>query len=130
MTGENTGLAGPDMPAAAPAPMKGQLARRNLATAVLQRGAGVVSGFVRIPLLLHTLGPAHYGLWLGIFAATRYSSLGGLAAALAMPPAAAWAGRFDLALLFLGFSLLVFWKHRENVARLIAGSEPRVGGLA
>ena len=32
-----------------------------------------------------------------------------------------------LALLFLGFTLLVFWKHRANIARLFARTEPRVG---
>ena len=49
-------------------------------------------------------------------------------AALVAPLAAALAGRFDLALLFLGFTLLVFWKHRENIVRLAAGTEARVGG--
>jgi glycerol-3-phosphate acyltransferase PlsY len=33
-------------------------------------------------------------------------------------------------LLFLGFSLLVFWTHRENIGRLLAGTESRVGGGA
>ena len=28
---------------------------------------------------------------------------------------------------FLGFALLVLWKHRANIARLIAGTEPKVG---
>jgi len=28
--------------------------------------------------------------------------------------------------MFLGFALLVIWKHRENIARLKAGTEPRV----
>ncbi len=88
---------------------------------------GVVLGFA----LVDGLGwpaPAAYALaWIGTLALTRYSSLGGLAAALVMPPAAAQLGRFDLALLFLGFTLLVFWKHRENIGRLAAGTEPRVG---
>jgi glycerol-3-phosphate acyltransferase PlsY len=88
---------------------------------------GVVLGFT----LADGLGwpaPALYAAaWIGALLLTRYSSLGGLTAALLMPPAAAWLGRFDLALLFLGFTLLVFWKHRENIARLFAGTEPRVG---
>jgi glycerol-3-phosphate acyltransferase PlsY len=40
---------------------------------------------------------------------------------------AAALGRFDLALLYLGFTLLVFWKHRDNLDRLLEGTEPRVG---
>ena len=54
---------------------KGQLARRNLSTAVLQRGASLVSAFIRIPLLLHALGPARYGVWLGVFAAAGLSTI-------------------------------------------------------
>ena len=50
-----------------------------------------------------------------------------MAAAVAAPVAAAVLGRFDLASLFLGFALLVLWKHRDNIARLLAGTEPRVG---
>lgn len=66
-------------------------------------------------------------VWLAAFALTRYSSVGGMAAALSGPISAAALGRFDLALLFLGFALLIVWKHRDNLARLIAGTEPRVG---
>jgi glycerol-3-phosphate acyltransferase PlsY len=29
--------------------------------------------------------------------------------------------------MLLGFALLVLWKHRENIARLRAGTEPSVG---
>ncbi|WP_416385193.1 glycerol-3-phosphate 1-O-acyltransferase PlsY [Sphingomonas sp. LY54] len=66
-------------------------------------------------------------VWLGTLAITRYSSLAGMTAALLAPVAAAAFQRFDLALLYLGFGLLVFWKHRSNVERLLAGTEPRVG---
>ena len=51
-------------------------------------------------------------------------------AALAAPVAAALFGRFDLAILFLGFALLVLWKHRANIGRLFAGTEPKVGRKA
>jgi len=66
-------------------------------------------------------------VWIVMLALTRYSSLSGMAAALAAPIGAAVLGRFDLALLYLGFTLLVFFKHRENLGRLIEGTEPRVG---
>jgi acyl phosphate:glycerol-3-phosphate acyltransferase len=29
--------------------------------------------------------------------------------------------------MLLGFALLVIWKHRANIQRLLAGTEPRVG---
>ncbi|HMC92119.1 MAG TPA: glycerol-3-phosphate 1-O-acyltransferase PlsY [Allosphingosinicella sp.] len=88
---------------------------------------GIVVGFS----LADGLGwpvPLAYALaWLGMLGLTRYSSVGGLSAAAVTPVAAAVSGRIDLALLFLGFTLLVFWKHRANIARLFAWTEPRVG---
>jgi len=88
---------------------------------------GIVLGFTLADGLAWPV-PAAYALaWIGALLLTRYSSVGGLAAAAVTPPAAAVSGRFDLALLFLGFTLLVFWTHRANIARLFAGSEPRVG---
>ena len=35
--------------------------------------------------------------------------------------------RFDLVLLYLAFGLLIAWKHRGNIERLLAGTEPKVG---
>jgi glycerol-3-phosphate acyltransferase PlsY len=69
-------------------------------------------------------------IWLLAFALTRYSSVGSMMGAIAAPVSAAAFGRFDLAILFLGFALLVLWKHRANIARLAAGTEPKVGKAA
>jgi glycerol-3-phosphate acyltransferase PlsY len=91
---------------------------------------GVVLGFTLVDGLPGWVPAAYAAAWIGTLAMTRYSSLGGLVAALAAPFAAALAGRFDLGLLFFGFTLLVFWKHRENIGRLLAGTESRVGGGA
>jgi glycerol-3-phosphate acyltransferase PlsY len=88
---------------------------------------GVVLGFTLADGLAGWVPAAYAAAWILTLALTRYSSLGGLVAALATPLAAALAGRFDLALLFVGFTLLVFWKHRENIGRLLAGTESRVG---
>jgi acyl phosphate:glycerol-3-phosphate acyltransferase len=88
---------------------------------------GIVLGFALADGLSAWVPAAYAATWIGALLLTRYSSLGGLAAALATPPAAVLAGRFDLALLFLGFTLLVYWTHRENIARLLAGTESRVG---
>jgi acyl phosphate:glycerol-3-phosphate acyltransferase len=88
---------------------------------------GVVLGFVLADGLAAWVPAAYAATWIGTLLLTRYSSLGGLTAALIAPFAAALAARFDLALLFLGFTLLVFWKHRENIARLLAGTESRIG---
>jgi glycerol-3-phosphate acyltransferase PlsY len=69
-------------------------------------------------------------VWLAALALTRISSVGGMIAAIAAPVAAAAFGQFDLAILFLGFALLILWKHRANIARLVAGTEPKVGRAA
>ena len=69
-----------------------------------------------------------YGVvWLGLLAIVRISSVAGMTAAASAPVAAAALGRFDLVLLLLPLALIVLWKHRANLSRLIARTEPRVG---
>ncbi len=72
-------------------------------------------------------GVAFALVWLAMLAISRRSSVGGLAGATAAPVAAAAGGQSALVLVMLAMALLVVWKHRENIARLIAGTEPRVG---
>ena len=66
-------------------------------------------------------------VWLAMLALTRRSSVGGLSGAVAAPVAAAAGGQSGVVLVMLVMALLVVWKHRDNIARLIAGTEPRVG---
>ena len=92
------------------------------------KGGKGVATFFGIMAALHWQSSLVYAaVWIGTLAVTRYSSAAGILAALVAPVAAAVLGRFDLALLYLGFGLLVFWKHRANLDRLLAGTEPRVG---
>jgi acyl phosphate:glycerol-3-phosphate acyltransferase len=65
--------------------------------------------------------------WVGAMAISRYSSVGGLAAATVAPLASALLGQFDLALFFLAVALLIAWQHRANIVRLANGTEPKVG---
>jgi glycerol-3-phosphate acyltransferase PlsY len=69
-------------------------------------------------------------VWLLVVLVTRFSSLGSILAPLSGPVTAAWFGRLDLAILFVGFALLVLWTHRGNIGRLIRGEEPRLGRSA
>ncbi|HEX8217413.1 MAG TPA: glycerol-3-phosphate 1-O-acyltransferase PlsY [Allosphingosinicella sp.] len=92
------------------------------------RGGKGVATFLGILAALHWQTALAAGaLWLLMLALTRYSSLAGMTMALSAPVVAALFGRFDLALLLLGFGLLIVWKHRSNLERLLAGTEPRVG---
>ena len=76
------------------------------------------------PLALAVGGP----IWLGLFAITRISSLSALVAAACVPLGAFWLGETGFAaLVLLALSVLVFWTHRENIKRLLAGTEPKFG---
>ncbi len=76
------------------------------------------------PLALAVGGP----IWLGLFALTRISSLSALAAAAIVPAGAFLLGETGFAALtLLGLSISVFWTHRENIKRLLAGTEPKFG---
>jgi glycerol-3-phosphate acyltransferase PlsY len=50
----------------------------------------------------------------------------GMAAAASAPVTAAVL-QSSYVLMLLGFAVLVLWKHRENIARLTKGTEPRIG---
>jgi acyl phosphate:glycerol-3-phosphate acyltransferase len=75
-------------------------------------------------------GLAFAVVWLLGFGLTRHSSVGGMAAAIAVPVTAAILNRPDLTLMFLLLALVILWKHRGNVERLLDGTEPRFGGGA
>jgi acyl phosphate:glycerol-3-phosphate acyltransferase len=65
--------------------------------------------------------------WLVALAVFRISSVAGLCAAISAPIAAVYFGQTDLAAMLVACSLIVLWMHRENIERLFAGTEPRVG---
>ncbi len=67
-------------------------------------------------------------IFLTVLAATRYVSLGSICAALALPVGIAVQG--GLGVLFWATALvavLVIVRHRENIGRLLAGTERRIG---
>jgi glycerol-3-phosphate acyltransferase PlsY len=66
-------------------------------------------------------------VWLGLLALARISSLAGMAAAISTPVTAAIVGDFDVVPLLMALAAIVLWKHRANIARLVDGTEPRVG---
>src|SRR5215470_16328578 len=69
-------------------------------------------------------------IWLATAALTRYSSLAGLVAS-AVTPVALWLGGWQqAALLFAALTLMLFARHRENIARLLSGTEGKIGGAA
>ena len=92
------------------------------------RGGKGVATLMGIAVALHwPVGVVYAATWIGMLAITRISSLAGIVAALSAPVAAALLNRFDLVLLFLSLALILLWKHGENIERLLAGTEARVG---
>lgn len=66
-------------------------------------------------------------IWIGTATTTRYSSLSALVAAFVTPLFLWWFGHNALASLFAVLTLLLFYMHRENIKRLQAGTEGKIG---
>jgi len=93
------------------------------------RGGKGVATLMGVSLgLAWPIGLAYAVTWLGLLAITRISSLAGMTAAV-VAPIAAWATGNDAFVPWLaGLAALVLFLHRANIGRLLAGTEPRVGG--
>ncbi|MDQ3145047.1 MAG: glycerol-3-phosphate 1-O-acyltransferase PlsY [Pseudomonadota bacterium] len=95
------------------------------------RGGKGVATLLGILIPLFPLGAAIYAaVWVGLLIAVRISSVAGIAAALSTPIAAVIGNERSLFPMLFVFALLIIWKHRENVQRLKAGTEPPVGRRA
>ena len=89
-------------------------------------GKGVATFLGLLIALAWPVGLAACASWLAAAAIVRMSSAAALfAAALSV----VWALLFapSAALLCALLAGLVFWRHKENIARIIAGTEPRIG---
>jgi glycerol-3-phosphate acyltransferase PlsY len=93
-------------------------------------GKGVAT-MMGVVLALHwPSGLVFAAVWLSALYLTRYSSVGGMSAAVSAPISA-----FGFCVLkyfppFLALCLLVLWRHRANIGRLMKGEEPKVGKKA
>ncbi|MBX7533426.1 glycerol-3-phosphate 1-O-acyltransferase PlsY [Qipengyuania sp. 1XM1-15A] len=83
--------------------------------------AGVAFG------LAWPLGLVYAAVWIGMLAVTRISSLAGMTAVIAAAVAAAIFGWPTFVKVLGIVAVLVLWLHRENIKRLAAGTEPKVG---
>jgi glycerol-3-phosphate acyltransferase PlsY len=87
--------------------------------------AGVMVGLFSLAVFLVCLG-----MWLLLFTVTRYVSIASIVAAISLPAAvgilvllhrADWLG-FTVSIVM---AALAIWRHRSNIVRLRAGTEPR-----
>lgn len=91
------------------------------------RGGKGVATFLGILIaLLPTAAIVYAAIWLTLLLTIRISSVAGMTAAISAPITAAIL-HSSLFPMLLGFAVLVLWKHRENILRLKAGTEPRIG---
>jgi acyl phosphate:glycerol-3-phosphate acyltransferase len=91
-------------------------------------GKGVATALGVLLALDWRVGSAAAVLWLLLFALTRTSSLAALGATAATPIVAYYFRDGDLRTgVILLLALLVIWRHKENIARLISGRETRIG---
>jgi glycerol-3-phosphate acyltransferase PlsY len=92
-----------------------------------QGGKGVAT-LLGVIAPLMPIGVAVYALvWVGLLLTVRISSIAGMIAAASAPLSAALLDKDEFFPLMLGFALLVVWKHRANIQRLFAGTEPKIG---
>jgi glycerol-3-phosphate acyltransferase PlsY len=90
-------------------------------------GKGVATGVGVLLSAAWWLGLAAAAVWLVTAVITRISSASALAACAAAPLIALAVGDFRLAAFAAALAALVAWRHRPNIARLLAGTEPRIG---
>jgi acyl phosphate:glycerol-3-phosphate acyltransferase len=67
------------------------------------------------------------GVWIVVAVISRYSSLSALVASLITPVFLRWSQHPSMALLFALLTVLLWIMHRENIKRLISGSEGKIG---
>lgn len=90
-------------------------------------GKGVATFLGTLLALAWPVGLAACGTWAAVAAISRISSLSALVAAALSVIWAAIFGHGEMLALILVLAALIFWRHRANIARLRAGTEPRIG---
>jgi len=94
-------------------------------------GKAVATGLGMLLGLAWPVGLASFGIFMAVIAIFRIVSLSSVIAALSLPVLmwAAGGGSADLTIAVVTM-LLVLFRHRSNIQRLLAGSEPRIGQKA
>ena len=90
-------------------------------------GKGVATFLGALFGLSFALGAVAAVTWLLTCAITRYSSLSALVAASVVPLVAMLTGYVSMSAVLIAMAGILIWRHRENIARLKAGTESKVG---
>jgi len=92
------------------------------------KGGKGVATFLGVALALYW--PAALGfaiVWLAMARLFRYSSLSALIASVISPMIAAYSGDLRISSVLGLLTVTLWWTHRANIARLLAGTEGRIG---
>ena len=94
-------------------------------------GKAVATGLGMFLGLAWPVGLACFGLFMAVISISRIVSLSSVVAAIGLPVLMLISGSSSAYLVVsLVASVLVLWRHRSNIERLIAGTEPRIGQKA
>ncbi len=92
------------------------------------KGGKGVATFLGVTLALYWPSALAFALvWLAVAYLSRYSSLAALTASVATPISAYLLGAPTTAIFLAGLAILLWLKHHANIARLLAGTEGRIG---
>lgn len=92
------------------------------------KGGKGIATYIGVLLGLFWPAAAMFGaIWIATAFTTRYSSLSALVACFVTPIFLWFFGHPALASLFAVMTLISFWTHRENIKRLQAGTEGKIG---
>jgi len=89
-------------------------------------GKGVATGLGAILGAHWVTGLLALGIWMATSLVFRYSSLSALVTFATVPLLFLVNGKQPSAVVFLLVTLLLFWRHQDNIHRLVTGKEPRL----
>ena len=91
-------------------------------------GKAVATGLGMFLGLAWPVGLASFGLFMATISLSRIVSLASVVAAIGLPVLMLVAGNSSAyVVVSLVASSMVIWRHRSNIKRLMAGTEPRIG---
>ena len=92
------------------------------------KGGKGVATYIGVLIAVSWIAALIFGVvWGAVAYLTRYSSLSGLVASALTPVVLAFLVGGKAALLFAALTALIWFMHRANIQRLMAGTEPRIG---
>lgn len=90
-------------------------------------GKGVATALGLLIFMMPKVAVASFGIWLVCVLLTRYVSLGSIMAAIFTPPLAWYLGYPSAYVIFLAVAaFFVVLRHKENIHRLLTGTESKI----